>query len=282
MREILAKTGFVATASRINANAADAVVLDMGRLKKEPWHAERILNNENFSAIYCLGAMTDVEACESNPDLAFAINRDGPKILAQSTARLGIPFVYVSSDYVFNGENGPYDENAKPYPICAYGRSKFEGEQAVLEANPQTLVVRTTVVYGPDPGRKNFLHTMLRNLQQGSVLRTPDDQLSTPTYNRDLATALVALADVSATGTFHVAGPEVMSRTEFARRAAKSLRLNPTGILPVLTSELGQRALRPQRAGLVTLKFRTRFPKIIMRNIEDAIGDWQSIDRDLA
>lgn len=275
MRDTLAKRGFIATTSRLRSDAADAVVFDLARLNSEPWQAERLLGNEDFAAVYCVGAMTDVEACEADPTLAFAINRDGPTILARSSARLGLPFVYVSSDYVFDGEAGPYDERATPNPISAYGRSKLEGERAVLDANPLTLVVRTTVVYGPDPGRKNFLYTMLRVLQRGGVLRTPEDQLSTPTYNRDLATALVALVDARASGTFHVAGPETMSRTEFALRAAEALKLDAAGILPVLTSELGQRAPRPRQGGLSTLKFRTRFPEIIMRDIENAIGDWQ-------
>ena len=105
-------------------------------------------------------------------------------------------------------------------------------------------------------------------------MQTPDDQVSTPTYNRDIAAVTIALVDRDVTGVVNVSGPEAMSRTEFARRAASAMGLDPAGIVPVMTRQLNQRAPRPLRAGLRIDKLARLLPNEPMRSIEVAISDW--------
>src|SRR5262249_47570032 len=146
----------------------------------------------------------------------------------------------------------------------------------VNNAHPNPLVIRTTVVYGPDPNGKNFLYSLHRGLSSAKFFRVPNDQVSTPTYNIDLAAATVFLSEAGATGMFHVAGPDLISRREFAHRAARALGLPSAGIVGVPTSELKQVAPRPLRGGLLTRKLAAHAPVIRMRSIEEALLDWKA------
>jgi dTDP-4-dehydrorhamnose reductase len=210
----------VLPASR-KAAGAGWLTLDLASLATQAPGTLPAFANLGLESIYCVGGMTDVERCETEPDLAMAVNCLGPAQLAAIASDLAIPFVYFSTEYVFDGHSGPYREDDAPHPISVYGRSKWNGEQAVLDRYPRALIIRTTVVYGPDPAGKNFLYSLLRALREGRPFRVPSDQISTPTYNRDLARATVALVASGATGVFHVAGSEVVSRLQFALRAVE-------------------------------------------------------------
>jgi dTDP-4-dehydrorhamnose reductase len=236
--------------------------------------ADELVQRFEIATIYCIGGMTHVDGCESTFELARRINCEGPAVLAASAAKRGARFVYFSTDYVFNGRNGPYAEETPGDPICAYGRSKWLGELAVQDAHPAALVIRTTGVYGPDPNGRNFLYSLRKGLTGTKPFRVPDDQISTPTYNVDLAAAVVALAESGARGVFHVAGPDVVSRLEFAQRAAAVMGLDPGSISGVSTAELAQIAARPLRAGLLTGKLATSVPQLRMRGIEDGVSHW--------
>jgi dTDP-4-dehydrorhamnose reductase len=236
--------------------------------------ADELVRRLEIGTIYCVGGMTHVDGCESTPELARRINCEGPSILAGAAAKRGAGFVYFSTDYVFNGQNGPYAEDATGDPICAYGRSKWQGERAVQEAHPAALVIRTTTVYGPDPNGRNFLYSLRKGLVGTKPPRVPADQISTPTYNLDLAAAAVALAESGAQGVFHAAGPDVVSRLEFARRAAVVMGLDPASLSGVSTAELAQVAARPLRAGLLTGKLAAYLPRLRMRGIEDGVSHW--------
>jgi dTDP-4-dehydrorhamnose reductase len=236
--------------------------------------AEEMVCRLQIATIYCVGGMTNVDACESGFELARRVNCEGPAILAAAAARFGARFIYFSTDYVFNGMIGPYTEDSPGDPICAYGRSKWLAELAVRDAHPAALVIRTTGVYGTDPGRRNFLYSLRKGLKGTKPFRVPKDQISTPTYNLDLATAAVALEKSGAQGIFHVAGPDVISRLKFARRAAAVMGLDPANLAGVSTADLGQAAPRPLRGGLVTEKIKAILPSLRLRGIEAGVSDW--------
>ena len=248
--------------------------LDLAALSGQPAEAEKIIADRGVCAAYCVGGMTDVERCESEPEMAMSVNCHGPATLAAAAARHNVPFVYFSTEYVFDGKGGPYAEDASPNPISAYGRSKRMGEQAILKAHPNPLIVRTTVVYGRDPRGRNFLYGLRRALQSGHTFRVASDQISTPTYNWDLANTAIALVRAEAGGVFHVCGPERLSRFEFARCAARAMGLDESHIVGVPTAELGQVAPRPLDAGLSTQKLR-RFPSLPpMRGTAEGVRKW--------
>ena len=247
--------------------------VDLAALAHDPAGARKVLAPLDLSAVYCVGGATDVERCESEVSWAMDTNCYGPAELA--SASRGLPFVYFSTEYVFDGGNGPYRETDPTSALSAYGRSKLEGERRILDAHPSPLIVRTTVVYGPDRQGKNFLYTLRRLLSSGKSMRIPIDQVSTPTYNVDLAQATVDLIAMGASGIYHVCGPEIISRYEFAKLAASILGLDSSLLLPVTTAELNQRAPRPLKAGLRTDKLRSTLGRSPVRSNHDAIAAWK-------
>ena len=266
-------SGNVVPTSR-HARAGDWLELHLDTLERA--EAEDLVAGLAVDAIYCVGGAADVEYCEGDPTLAMRANCDGPAALAAASAVHEVPFVYFSTEYVFDGQAGPYAEDAPPNPINAYGRSKWKGERAVGLAYPNALILRTTVVYGPDPRARNFLYTLERTLRAGRALRVPSDQLSTPTYNADLAAAAVGLVAAGAVGVFHVCGAERLSRFDFALRAAVAMGLDASNIAAAPTAELGQRAPRPLQAGLRSVKLSQMFPSLRMRGVEESIRHWRS------
>lgn len=248
--------------------------LDLAQIGSEDEIAP-VLDPAEPDLVLCAGAMTFVDGCEAEPDKAFRVNAYGPSLLAAYAHRHRIPFVFFSSDYVFDGtaENpGPYAETDAVHPLNVYGQSKLEGERAVLRVHPEALVVRTTWVYGPDPAGKNFISTVLRQLRAGTRVRVPEDQISTPTFNRDLAAVTLDLVKAGASGVVHVAGPELMSRLALAQRIAAFFNQDPTLIDGVATKALGQRASRPLQSGLRSESVKHWLPSVRLHSLQEALS----------
>jgi dTDP-4-dehydrorhamnose reductase len=201
--------------------------------------------------VVCPGALTAVDYCESHPDEAMAANRDGPALAALAASKRGTGFVYFSTEYVFDGVAGPYGEDDPVNPQSVYARSKLEGERRAVEENPRTIVIRTTVVYGPERQGKNTVYQILGRAHRGEPIRVPNDQRTSPTYNVDLAAAVVELIERDFRGTLNVAGPVVMDRHAFALEVCTVFGLDAGRVEGVATSSLGQPARRPLNAGLV-------------------------------
>ena len=248
--------------------------LDLATLDRNA--AEALLEGHPFDAVFCVAGMTDVEGCEIDPELAERTNARGPAALAAAARRRDLPFVYYSTEYVFDGDPrrpGPYREADPTHALSVYGQSKLDGEAAVLRVHPGALVLRTTVVYGPDARGKNYVYSLMRNLGAGRRMRVPADQISTPTYTRDLVRTTLRLVAAGATGVWHVCGPELLSRMAFAEQVAGFLGLDGTLLEPVPTADLGQRAPRPLAAGLATGKLRNRLPEMPMRTVPESLAD---------
>lgn len=257
---------------------AGGVTFDLAEIARRPDQARQFLKQFDFAAIYCAGALTHVDGCESAPEEAMRVNCHGPAALASAAGEAKVPFVFFSTEYVFDGENGPYAEDAGAHPISVYGRSKWLGEQAICQAHPGALILRTTVVYGIDPAGKNFLYALRRACLERRPFRVPRDQVSTPTYNRDLAQAAIGLVQAEATGVFHVCGSERLSRYEFAHRAARAMGLDAGNLTGVTTRELAQAAPRPLSAGLLTGKLARTLPGLRMHSIEEGVREWMAED----
>ena len=209
-----------------------------------------LMESRRAEAVYFAAAYTHVDGCEDDPAMAFAVNRDAPAAAAKVAARRHAAFVFYSTEYVFDGTAGPYAEDDAVRPLSVYGRSKLEGEHAVLAAHPEAVVIRTTVVYGLDAQQKNFVYQVLKRGRAGERMTVPADQLSSPTYVEDLAAASRALVAKHERGVFHVAGPEVVDRGEFAREICRVFDLDAGLVAPVTTASLKQKAPRPLTAGL--------------------------------
>jgi dTDP-4-dehydrorhamnose reductase len=249
--------------------------LDLAALTQAE-QAGDVLDSKELTAIYCVGGMTHVDGCEAQPELAWRTNARGPGVLAAYARRRGLPFVFFSTEYVFDGSSddpGPYSETSRTNPLSVYGKSKLEGEQRVLNAHADALVLRTTVVYGPDPRQMNYLYALMRNLSSGTRMRVPEDQISTPTYNRDLIHAAMGLVQANASGVLHVAGPERMGRLAFAEQIAMRLGLDANLLEGVATAAVGQAAARPLDAGLTTGKLRAQHPELRMRTLAESLQE---------
>lgn len=215
---------------------------------------EKLLEEVNPEVIYLPAAQPNVDWVEAHPRESWSVNVEGPLGLIRLLRRSEKKLVYYSSDYVFDGEAGPYDESAPPRPINEYGRQKLVVEQSIQESLDLWLILRVTVVYGWERQGKNFAERALRTLRAGEPLKAPVDQLGNPTYAPNLTEASRELALGGAVGVFHVAGPDRVSRYEFAQELAKVFGLDDGKVIPVTTLELNQRAKRPLNAGMVVTK----------------------------
>jgi dTDP-4-dehydrorhamnose reductase len=214
-------------------------------------------------------AYTAVDKAESEPDQAFAINRDGARAVAAAARDHGAPIIHLSTDYVFDGrKEGAYVEDDAVNPQGVYGRSKLEGELAVAEANPRHIVARTSWVYAPFGN--NFVRTMLRLAAERDRLGVVDDQLGCPTYAPDIADALIAMASSVANagwrpeyaGVTNLAGPDAISWCGFARvivrqSAQRGGRVVPVD--PISTSDYPTPASRPANSRLSTARLSSLF-----------------------
>jgi len=212
-----------------------------------------VLHDVRPRVIYFPAAEPNVDWCETHPNEAHALNV-APAIAALHAAReSGARFVFFSTDYVFDGERGPYLETDPVGPLSVYARHKLEVEASVLEAGD--TVVRTTTVYGREiPPGKNFVLRVVARIRAGEKVTVPADQVSTPTWSNELAAAAVGVAERG--GIWHIAGPDLVARDEFARLIAQVFTLDVGLVAPVPTSELHQAARRPLRAGLRSEKLR--------------------------
>jgi dTDP-4-dehydrorhamnose reductase len=275
---LIKQLGPNALAATRTPHANNTPVVDLVALAHDPALAPKLLDTLQPTSILCVGGATDVERCETDIAWAEDTNANGPAALA--AAARSLPFVFFSTDYVFDGTDqnpGPYSEDAPTHPLSVYGKSKLAGERAILAAHPSALIVRTNVVFGPDRQRKNFLYTLQRLLSAGTVMRVPTDQLSTPTYNEDLALATIALANAAHSGLFNISGHELLSRYDFALLAADILALDASLIHPVTTADLNQRAPRPLHGGLRIEKLLAALPALKIRSTAQAIQDWKQV-----
>lgn len=248
--------------------------LDLEEVAAQPDLAAAAVDGAGADVVCIAAGMTHVDGCESEPDRAARINRDGPAALARAARASGASTVHFSTEYVFDGEAGPYGEDDEPRPLSVYGQTKLEGERAVLAADPGALVIRTTVVYGPESHGRNTAYQLAARLRAHEPVNVPFDQVTTPTYNPDLAGATVALVEAGVGGVVHVAGPELLPRSELARRLAAAMGLEVGLVRPVATADLVQPARRPLLAGLRTDRTRRLLPSFTTHTVEDAITHW--------
>ncbi|MBU2574400.1 MAG: SDR family oxidoreductase [Elusimicrobia bacterium] len=195
-------------------------------------------------------AMTYVDGCEKTPDLARKINAEAPGSLAALCLNSGSRLVYFSTEYVFDGKNGPYSETDPVNPLSVYGRTKFEGEMRVLGGMKDALSIRTTVVYSFDRAGNNFIMQLMDNYSRGVEMKVPLDQYSNPTHAPELADFILELAQAGKSGVYNVAGADRLNRYEFALKACEAFGFKKDFLKPVATAELKQPAPRPLNAGL--------------------------------
>jgi dTDP-4-dehydrorhamnose reductase len=196
-------------------------------------------------------AETGVDACESDPDRAYRLHASGTEILVRACEDVGSGLITISTNYVFDGGNGPYREDDEPNPPNVYGSTKLEGERCALRATCPSVVVRTAVLYGYRPGcRDNFVTWAYGQLVRGGRISVVTDEWSNPTWADELAHFLLCLCSGSHSGVIHFAGRNYMTRYEMVENLCDCYGLDFGLVSPVTSEQLGQPARRPLRAGL--------------------------------
>ena len=198
-------------------------------------------------------AFTAVDDCERQPQRAFLVNSAGTQNVVLACRRVDVPMLYISTDYVFDGEkDGPYLENDEPNPLNIYGKSKLEGECHVRELLPRFWIVRTSWLFGPLG--KNFVQTILERVRAGESLRVVDDQIGAPTYTVDLAAKLLQVVERGEPGVYHVTNQGYCSWFEFSKEIARQAGLGQSKISPIPTSGSDRPARRPRNSRLANAR----------------------------
>jgi dTDP-4-dehydrorhamnose reductase len=222
-----------------------------------------VLERHRPDVVVDTGALHNVDYCELHPEEAFRVNRDGTRYLAEGARSVGARFVFVSTDFVFDGtKQGPYVESDPPVPASIYAESKLAGEAATIGASSENVVARPSVIYSWLDTRSrqesssgkgtNFGTWLAEEVAHARPVRIIQDQVASPTLAEDLAGAILALVDHRAAGVFHTAGASARNRYEFSVELVRRIGLDPSLVHPVRTADLNQKAKRPANSSLAS------------------------------
>lgn len=223
--------------------------------------------------VHC-GALTHVDYCESHPEESYEQTVRSTLNLITVAQNCAARMVYLSTDYVFDGTDGPYLEEAPVDPLSVYGRHKLEAEQAVLKAVSGSLVLRVTNVYGDEARGKNFVARIVQQCREGKklTLKLPYDQYASPTNAYDIARAMFVLLRDGKAGVYHTGGTDYMNRVELALRVLRYFPGAEYDLQPLSTADLQQPAARPLLGGFIHRKFSNEYPDFLFSTIDDYLN----------
>ena len=224
-------------------------------------------------------AYTHVDGAEKERERCWRANVTAVENLTRACRRHHAKLVHVSTDYIFDGQNGPYSEEERPNPIGYYGKSKLAGENVLRASDIHFAVARTMVLYGQAQSvRPNFVTWLIDTLQKRQTVRIVDDQFGNTTLADELAEGLWRIVAANASGFYHVAGREIIDRYHFARLIAEVFGLDAALITRIKTAELGQTAPRPMNSGLRVDKAL----RVLGLSLSDARGGLLRLQQQLA
>lgn len=218
-----------------------------------------LVEESGATEIVNCGAMTQVDACETDREKCREVNTEAVARMANLCAAKNIRLIHISTDFVFDGEAGPYDEKATPNPLSWYGECKWESEKAVMESGCAWVIIRTVLVFGVTYGntRSNIVLWAKGALERGEKIRVVNDQWRSPTLSEDLAEGVALALMKDRQGLYHISGPELMSVAEIVYRIADFWGLDKSLITEIDSASLAQPAKRPPKTGFVLLKAQT-------------------------
>lgn len=213
---------------------------------------DRVIARVRPDAIVHAAALTDVDMCERDNSLAEKVNHEATKVISLAAKRVGALLVYVSTDYVFDGAKGRYEEDDHPNPANYYGLTKLKGETAVKASGGDFCIARASVIYGgrPAAGKVNFALWLIESLQKGQSVRVLEDQFVSPTLDSSLAEMIIEVIERGLTGVFHLSGASRVSRYDFAKAVAFAFGLDNALIKPVTADSMNWTAKRPADSSL--------------------------------
>jgi dTDP-4-dehydrorhamnose reductase len=248
------KTQFLATSHGNNRNSklsdANYTTLDI----TDEHQVTQLLEEYKPTVVINTAAMTNVDLCESKKEECWRINVDAVSYLISACENINSHLIHLSTDFVFDGKNGPYKEEDSPNPLSYYGESKRAAEMLLQKSNLSNWsIVRTIIVYGigENLSRSNIVLWAKSALEKGDPLTIVDDQFRSPTYADDLAKGCLLISDKKANGIFHISGKDVMSILELVKRVANFYNLDASKITAIKSDSLNQAAKRPPITGFI-------------------------------
>ncbi len=247
----------------IGASHAEADITDEKQMRG-------ILEAERPDVVVNAAAFTDVDACETQKELAFRVNAEGPRNLAVLCREFDIPLMHISTDYVFDGEKAePYIEEDEPRPLSVYGRSKLEGEWEVQRRLDRSWIVRVCGVFGPY--RNNFVSLVTGSGRKGQPLRIVKDQRFAPTYTFDAAAGIGRILRRGPYGIYHLTNQGFTSRIEFTKEILRQAGCENTPVIPVSSAETNRPARRPRNSQLENARLK-REKMELLPSWQEAVG----------
>jgi len=217
-----------------------------------------VMSLEKPDVVVHAAAMTNVDDCELRPQQCERINVQGTSQVLTDAETFSSHFIFISSDFVFDGEKGNYSEEEDTKPISLYGFSKLQAESMVQTSTIPFAIVRTCLVYGNllKGIRSNIVSWVKESLEQGKTIKVVSDQLRTPTYVEDLAKGIALIIEKKATGIYHISGKDWLTPYDMAIKTANKFQLDTSKIVKVDASTFKQPGRRPLKTGFVIEKAR--------------------------
>jgi dTDP-4-dehydrorhamnose reductase len=222
----------------------------------DPLQVRAVLKKYKPDAVIHTAALTDVDKSELRQEDAWRLNVESLNILTDICSDQQIHLVHLSTDFIFDGANGPYDEEALPNPLSFYGKTKLAAEEVVKNSACSWAILRTVLVFGiiSDASRSNIVLWAKNALEKGQAIKVVNDQWRTPTLAEDLATGCLLAVDHNATGIYNICGKDFMSVSELVYQVADYWKLDKSLITEVSSVTLDQKARRPVRTGFMIEK----------------------------
>jgi dTDP-4-dehydrorhamnose reductase len=248
-------TNFIASslgASRIQLPGLDYCPLDISNHHQ----LQEVVERYRPTVIVNTAAMTQVDQCETDREKCWQLNVKAVAHLIKASADIKAHLIHLSTDFIFDGLDGPYREQDQPNPVNFYGQSKLAAEKLLYESSIKWSIARTILVYGVTPGesRSNIMLWVKRSLESGKVIQVVDDQFRTPTLAEDLAMGCYLIAQQAAAGVYHISGEELLTPYEIAIITARHFSLDESLINRTDSTQFTQPAKRPPRTGFVIEK----------------------------
>ena len=236
-----------------NKNARNRLIHLDATNKKE---ITDVLNEITPDVVLDTHAITNLEYCEANPDIAWSINVEGSRNIAEASKGIGARYMFMSTDFVFDGRKDIYTEQDRTNPLNCYGRTKLAAEELIMQLDMDSTIVRTASIYGAvsSTGKKSFVQWVIESLQKGERIKVISDLFNSPTFNEDLTEIIFKLHETGSDGIFHVVGKDNISKYDFAVQISKEFGLDSGLIEPIKSSELASTLVRPNRVKLSTEK----------------------------
>ncbi|MCI8742887.1 MAG: dTDP-4-dehydrorhamnose reductase [Lachnospiraceae bacterium] len=234
--------------NELNRQGLEAIGVDIEEMDiTDAESCRRVISREKPDAVIHCAAYTAVDAAEDNVELCSRINGQGTRNVAQACRDQGIKLMYISTDYVFDGQGTrPWEPDDPRDPLNVYGETKYQGELAVEELLDQYFTVRIAWVFGL--AGKNFIKTMLRLGQERGAVSVVDDQIGSPTYTYDLARLLVDMIQTDQYGRYHATNEGICSWYEFACEIFRQAGMDQVQVTPVSSQQFAAKAKRPSNS----------------------------------